>query len=267
MFNHIDYSPLSKIKAILKVQRILLGFPLKAENVKFSKFLFSARLEYARYFMFLSLASFGHVVFVFTTFGSHGRGESKSWKNSSDFLNISPKDTLPVDVYSFISLLSCFLYIKSYNTNYIGINKICQKIILTRRYMQQVAPRQNHGKPTHVTTYLARYPPLLLGYGITIWVILSIVCMWWDEGEYSRSMAHQEYQTGLFVVLKIIFACSYCYPMIASSTDLLVSHLLQEVNSDFEIWAKLLKSHKITNDQNTYKRGSHSDINSTITSR
>ena len=101
-----------------------------------------------------------------------------------------------------------------------------------------------------------------------ILAVLSIVCVWGEQYSEDGTILTQEYQRTLFIAFKIIFAYSYCYPMIASSTDLLIFHLLQEIANDFETWANLIKEHRVANSPNRYKYGGlKSFMNATLSAR
>ena len=131
----------------------------------------------------------------------------------------------------------------------------------------KVIPLKNHENTTNIFSYFTAYRELLCRYCLAILAVVSFVCVRKENYSGDGNMPTQEHQRALFISFKIIFAYSYCYPMIASSTDLLIFHLLQEVANNFETWANLIKAHRLANSPNGYKYGLKSFSNATLSVR
>jgi hypothetical protein len=232
----MEYSPLYPIRKILTVKRILFGFPLRSENEEFSKFSFSSSLEYTRCLIFVFLSSLGLVICISSNSENKQSQMTNSTRESLHFLDLQSHETFVIELYLVSNLFSCILYVKSYKSSRVGINNICQKLITIRGYITT-------GFLTNVTNSTCRfihssgYRRFLFAHCIAILSAASLVFNYLDNIPKDYSQIKKI----LVLVLSITLTYTCCYPGIASSTDLLIIHLLQQVERDFEKWAVVIR--------------------------
>ena len=242
-----EYSPLFGIRTTLMINRLLFGFPLSSKNNSFRKFSFFALLEFARFAIFSFLTMIGILAVCANTKNEHGNyGTNRPSTHSLHFLNLSSRNTFVIESYYIMILCSCFLYLKSYKSNHVGINKICQKFVMLRRLFNRYSVK-NYSANIKGCKHFDGYNLIFYIYCISMVANLTLFitcCINTDTSKDETNLLQMI--AGTF---KTVFLIAYIYPSIAFSTDLLVCYLLQKVRSEFMTWICAMKKHKVSSDK------------------
>ena len=242
-----EYSPLFGIRTTLMINRLLFGFPLSSKNNRFRKFSFFALLEFTKFAIFSFFTLIGFLAVCANTRNEHSNyGTNRPSTHSLHFLNLSSRNTFVIESYYIMMLCSCFLYLKSYKSNHVGINKICQKFVMLRRCLNTYSMKNcsaNIIGRKHFTGYN------LLFYIYCISMVANLIlfimcCINIDTPKDETNMLQMI--AGSF---KIVFLISCTYPSIAFSTDLLICYLLQAVRIEFMTWTFAMKKYKVSSNK------------------
>ena len=272
------HSPLNKIKRTLKVSRFLLGFPLK---VICSNSVTCARLEFTTSIECIRLAILCIILSLEPTFSLTLQiTNADIW----DQLEISRADTiftnLLMPLYSVVAYVT---YLKLYHNNVDSINSLCKRVVVCRRKLEEIKSlKQEHVSKIkkmhygHFSTQSLKktfYECFIASVAILA-MLYAHHCKYLDNKNEARAKMfqghhHNEDQTYfiisflVFMFLKSILAYLFCNQPIASSTHLLINHLLVEVGEDFEEWCRALKYfNSYPNNSRTRRRNLHSPYDS-----
>ena len=246
-----EYSPLFRVRKILHVQRFLLGFPLKENSGVFCKFSFLTWSEYTKCLIILLIMSVGHLIHIFVVFNGNRGAVFNLSHNPLYIFGFSSTDVVLLELFSFLILLSCLFYVNSYKQQCNRISTICQKIIHSRKNINFIAMKsQRLTVDTFPNIHVATKKTLLYTYCLAIVAMFTMVYAWSEEYPKYIEMINKhipKYHRNFFIASQIGFGYCYCYPMVALSTDIVISHLLQEVGNDFTKWTHLIKIRTNTN--------------------
>ena len=242
-----EYSPLFGIRSTLMINRLFFGFPLSSKNNKFGKFSFFALLEFTRFAIFSFFTMIGVLAVCANTRNEHSNyGTNRPSTHSLHFLNLSSRNTFVIESYYIMMLCSCFLYLKSYKSNHVGINKICQKFVMLRRSLNRFSV-QNYSANRKGRKHFDGYNLVFCVYCFSMVANLTLFITCCINSDTPKDEANLlQMIAGTF---KITLLIAYTYPSIAFSTDLLVCYLLQKVRSEFMTWIFTMKKHKASSDK------------------
>ena len=255
-----EYSPLFGVRTTLMINRLLLGFPLSSKNNSFRKFSFFALLEFTRFAIFSFFTMIGVLAMCANTRNEHGNyGTNRPSTHSLHFLNLSSRNTFVIESYYITILCSCFLYLKSYKSNHVGINKICQKFVMLRRSLNRCSVKNNSANIKGCKNFDG-YNLIFYIYCISMVANLTLFMTCFINTDISND------ETNLLQMIagafKIVFLIAYTYPSIAFSTDLLVCHLLQNARSEFMTWIFAMKKHKLSSDKQKIPKSKNTALSS-----
>ena len=135
-------SPFFKVRKILILLRLFLGFPLKPVNNEFVEFAFKPCLEYPRYAMHMFIAA-GAAFFTSFLFMKNGNHSDPFAANLAALrkMGLSLLDMSVMQFIPLVSYVSCFFYIHSFKKLVKNINKISIALsCLHKELVQPVCP-------------------------------------------------------------------------------------------------------------------------------
>ena len=244
----MENSPLYSTRNIWRVQRLVFGFPLRPENEQFSKFSFNTKLEYARAITFLLISTAGLLMFTNSTTESRKENKTTTVKVYFKFSGLSYDDNVVNESFFICNILFCFLYVKQYKFCVPAINKIGQNLIATRNHQENVATNVNKDIK-YLIIQSQGHRGLIVGHGIALSVGSLL-----GANYLGPILSTIKLSDTLVFIAIVIFGYLCCYPAIASSSDLLITHLFHEVSNEFKYLENLMKLKYIEESRSTYTK-------------
>ena len=239
-----NISPFFKVRRILTLLRLLLGFPLKPQSKEFCEFSFIPGLEYLRYMLYMSIgfSTSGFMIFLYMKNGNASNPFIVQ-HNAYSSIGLSMLDMIVIQCIPFISYVSSFFYLKSFKKATSSINKVCLRLSLLNCELKQLiySPKKSQAKQKNSSLKL-----LFLGIALTLVVTIFYLCATLGlifEGVLGERFIRKEEITP-FAIAVALNCVTWVYPILALSSDFVVCHLLEALEESFLSWNQMLKLKK-----------------------
>ena len=235
-------SPLSKIKRIISILRLLIGFPLKCHNGDLNKLTFNPWIEYPKYALYLMIFVVPHIyyLYVFSTIDSNRNVFETYITYMAESLGYSMLDTMIVMWIPSVCFTSTAFYMISFKNKAKEISKVCLEMSNVKEAVGELTvksrdPKQKSKMTFSDTMFISM---VLLSFLILILFIFS-TCHSIDEF-LSNYLSTSNSQLWLLKLSIVIYSCCWVYPTISMSADILTCHILKEMGDLYLSWSKAL---------------------------
>ena len=235
------FSPLFRIRRLLWISRLFLGFPLKAKNKEFNDFEFNPCLEYFRYSLYLLLFFLSN---CYTTYAVlEQNGFSNPLRSIKDhFSKMGGFTVLDIAVFYSIAnilLVSNTFHFFSFKKKSENISDILlsqtdlNKQVYTLR--DQKLTRKMQSKLSFKLVVFETFLASLILIVYIIWVFTAL-----EEGILSDTTTTNGQKIPLLVTCVVMTSC-WVYPGVSMSSDIIVCHTLEEMSEIYYEWNAVLR--------------------------
>ena len=244
-------SPLSKIKRIIFILRLLIGFTFKSHNNDFNKLIFNPWIEYPKYAFNMMIFFVPHIyyLYVFSTIDSNKNVFETYITYLAESLGYSMLDTMIVTWIPLVCFTSTAFYMISFKNKAKEISKVCLEMSNVKGAVGELTIKQREPKQKSKMTFSDTMflSMVLLSLLILILFIFS-TCHSMDEF-LSKYLSSSNSQLWLLKINIVIYSCCWVYPTISMSADILTCHILEEMGDLYLSWNKTLVLNNKTCDE------------------
>ena len=235
------FSPLFRVKNILFILRCVCGFPLTPTNEEFDHFEFRTWFETLKQVLYLASVAFtiGYMTFLHMK-NKDTKNPFKAMIEDLSPIGISSLDLGVVLTLPMTGCISNMMYFLSFKRHHLKLNKLFRLLRDVREKLHTTKRGCNLLCRKYSILYFARFifvtsmAALAIGMLISYWSNVIFTAFTFQVMSSTDRLMYCVLVTAMYILT--------IYPPMATSTDVLVWHLLHELGEAFVEFKQLIKS-------------------------
>lgn len=236
-----NFSPLFRVKNILFILRCVCGFPLTPTNEEFDHFEFRTWFETLKQVLYLASVAFtiGYMTFLHMK-NKDTKNPFKAMIEDLSPIGISSLDLGVVLTLPMTGCISNMMYFLSFKRHHLKLNKLFRLLRDVREKLHTTKRGCNLLCRKYSILYFARFifvtsmAALAIGMLISYWSNVIFTAFTFKAMSSTDRLMYCVLVTAMYILT--------IYPPMATSTDVLVWHLLHELGEAFVEFKQLIKS-------------------------
>lgn len=233
------FSPFFKVKKMIFILRLSLGFPLKPMNDAYNQFQFNYFFEFLRHAFYLCIFAGG---FVFTLRVHIMRtGQWNPWLatvHDVSLIGLTELDLAVLIAFQLANIFSNTCFFFSFKNSNLNLNNLVRYLTNLNEEIYDISESMNR---TFTTNTKAPYTKLAATFILSLFSAGLYASCWSTVLLAASTENLPKYENIAFGVVLFLMYAINIYPPMAASADFVVSHLVYETRDAFDKFKEMIK--------------------------